>query len=179
MVAAGSCPCRCVLTPGPGPASCISYHPPRRQREPQCFILTPPLVASIMTAVSLCPVLGCLPRVFSHRPLSAAPCQEEARLRVACKYIDWGLIMTSRHAPICTKAVGGRMGSGAASLGVCLRSQGKAGPVRPSGSLDLYSHLWRGPVLTHSPHRAKSWGFGCEQQKSQTRGIRVCLAFWT
>lgn len=67
LAAAGSCPFWCVLTPGPGPASCISYHPSRGQREPQCFILTSLLVPSIRTAVSLCPVLGCLPRVFSYR----------------------------------------------------------------------------------------------------------------
>lgn len=41
--------------------------------------------------------------------LSAVLPQEEARLRMAFKYIDGGLIMTSRHALICTEAVSGRM----------------------------------------------------------------------
>lgn len=54
------------------------------------------------------------------------------------------------------------MGSGAASLGVCLRSQGKAGPVQPSGALDLYSHLWRGPYVnpltTQGNQAAGMWG---------------------
>lgn len=57
------------------------------------------------------------------------------------------------------------MGSGAVSSGACLRSQGKAGPVQPSGALDIEAPILtsveQGLVLTYSPQRATRLQ-GCE-----------------